>query len=163
MKKPTIGVVGLGNIAQKAYLPILTKEENWSLAGAYSRSKIKREAICSKYRMNSFNSLSSLISTCDAVFVHSITESHYEVVNTLLSNGVDVYVDKPLASNLEDAEKLVECSEKKGRKLMVGFNRRFAPLYVRAKQMAKGTAWINMEKHRADSVGPQTEIGRAHV
>lgn len=56
--------------------------------------------------------MSALIQASDAVFVHSSTESHFEVVSELLKNGKDVYVDKPLAATVEEAEKLVELSEK---------------------------------------------------
>ncbi|MRH44926.1 gfo/Idh/MocA family oxidoreductase [Aquibacillus halophilus] len=154
-KKIRIGVVGLGGIAQKAYLPILSRAVEWELIGAFSPGVEKRNRICKQYRMNSFSSLASLADECDAAFVHSSTETHYEVVSYLLENGVDVYVDKPLASTLEEAEKLAELSDKNNRKLMVGFNRRFAPMYLRAKKLVGDFDWVHMEKHRTASVGPQ--------
>ena len=156
MNKLRIGMVGLGGIAQKAYLPLLSKASDWTFAGAYSRGAEKRLAICGEYRIGSFDSLSQLAKSCDAVFVHSSTESHYEVVSTLLGLGKDVYVDKPLAATLEEAERLAELSARLNRKLMVGFNRRFAPLYVQAKQHSPQAAWIRIEKHRTNAVGPQT-------
>ncbi|MEH6939976.1 Gfo/Idh/MocA family oxidoreductase [Bacillus sp. JJ664] len=156
MKKPRIGMVGLGNIAQKAYLPILTKETNWSFEGAYSPSKDKRNSICSQYRIQDFSSLQTLADQCDAVFVHSSTSTHFEVVSFLLSLGKDVYVDKPLAASIEESEKLVALAIKHNRKLMVGFNRRFAPMYVAAKQQANNIASIRFEKHRTDSIGPNS-------
>lgn len=36
MNKPKIGMIGLGSIAQKAYLPTLTKETNWNFVGAFT-------------------------------------------------------------------------------------------------------------------------------
>lgn len=155
MKKPRIGMIGLGNIAQKAYLPILTKETEWSFEGAYSPSKEKRKAICSQYRIQDFNSLQTLADHCDAVFVHSSTSTHFEIVSSLLSLGKDVYVDKPLAASVSEAEKLVELSIKSGRKLMVGFNRRFSPMYIQAKEKATNIESIRFEKHRMDSIGPE--------
>ncbi|WP_053374141.1 Gfo/Idh/MocA family protein [Paenibacillus sp. FJAT-27812] len=154
MSKLRIGMVGLGGIAQKVYLPLLSRASDWTFAGAYSPSAEKRMAICGEYRIESFGSLSELAESCDAVFVHSSTDSHFEVVSTLLNRGKDVYVDKPLAATLEESEQLAELSVKLGRKLMVGFNRRFAPLYVQAKQHTVQAAWIRMEKHRTNSVGP---------
>ncbi|SDM77365.1 Gfo/Idh/MocA family protein [Sediminibacillus halophilus] len=153
-RKPRIGIVGLGNIAQKAYLPILMKETDWELAGAYSPNQTKREKLCRNLRINTFNSLASLSSQSDAVFVHTSTETHFEVVSFLLGQGNDVYVDKPLAANLEQAVHLAELSEKTGRKLMVGFNRRFAPLYRKARELSAEFDWVQMEKHRTDSIGP---------
>lgn len=153
MRDVRIGVVGLGGIAQKAYLPILTKEDHWTLVGAFSPNESKRKEICRQYRMNDYTNLHTLAADCDAVFVHSSTETHYEIVSTLLQKGKDVYVDKPLAATLEQAEKLVELSQKSNRKLMVGFNRRFAPLYTAAKDIAVRPAWVRIDKHRPDSGG----------
>jgi diguanylate cyclase (GGDEF)-like protein len=42
MRKLNIGVIGLGEIAQKAYLPILTKETDWRLVGAFSQTRSRR-------------------------------------------------------------------------------------------------------------------------
>lgn len=151
-RKVKVGIVGFGNIAQKVYLPFLSKEKNWSLIGAYTPNEIKRMEICNSYRIKAFTNLDSLIEECDAIFVHSSTVSHFEIISEVLKKGKDVYVDKPLAANLNEAENLVELSIKKNRKLMVGFNRRFAPMYVNAKDNIKNTAWINIEKHRSNGI-----------
>lgn len=152
--KPRIGMVGLGNIAQKAYLPILSKEMNWDFVGAFTPNKVKRQMICKQYRIEEFSSVLAVADACDAVFVHSSTATHFEVISTLLSKGKHVYVDKPLAATLEEAERLVELQHTSGCKLMVGFNRRFAPMYVKGKEQSKELAWARFEKHRANSVGP---------
>ncbi|MBP1996090.1 Gfo/Idh/MocA family protein [Paenibacillus eucommiae] len=152
MRKPRVGIVGLGDIAQKVYLPILSKEDNWSLVGAFTPNEAKRKNICTKYRIADFNSIHDLSKECDAIFIHSSTSSHFELVSYFLSNGKDVYVDKPLAATLKEAEKLVELSHKHKRKLMVGFNRRFAPMYVKAKQLSTETAWVRIEKYRNDKI-----------
>ncbi|WP_077625252.1 Gfo/Idh/MocA family protein [Sediminibacillus massiliensis] len=154
MDRPRVGIVGLGNIAQKAYIPILTKQDHWELAGAFSPNSQKREEICGQYRMRSFSSLEDLSRECDVVFVHSSTASHYQVVSSLLKQGKHVFVDKPLAATTDEAEQLASLSDSKGKKLMVGFNRRFAPFYVKAKEQSESVDWVVMEKHRADSVGP---------
>ncbi|UFJ42916.1 Gfo/Idh/MocA family oxidoreductase [Brevibacillus humidisoli] len=152
MRKPRIGVIGLGSIAQKAYLPILSQQQGWSLVGAFSPTQSKRDDICAQYRIQSFPNMAALVREVDAVFVHSSTETHYEVVAKLLSKGIDVYVDKPLAATLEEAEGLAVLCAKTGRKVMVGFNRRFAPLYVQAKAEAGRMAWIRTDKHRIDGI-----------
>lgn len=152
MKKLRIGIVGLGDIAQKAYLPILSKEENWTLSGAYTPNAKKRGAVCSQYRINPFQSLENLCDHCDALFVHSSTSSHFEIVRYILSRGKDVYVDKPLAATVEQAEILVDLSQKYNRKLMVGFNRRFAPMYVKAKEACHDIAWVKIDKYRKNNI-----------
>lgn len=154
MSKLRIGVIGLGGIAQKAYLPVLSHAENWTLAGGFSPNQQKAQAVCDSYRMACFSRIDELASQCDAVFVHSSTASHFEVVGQLLAQGVHVYVDKPLAAELDQAEQLVEQANKAGKALMVGFNRRFAPLYRQLKDNMQDVASLRMDKHRTNSVGP---------
>ncbi|MBP2170934.1 virulence factor [Erwinia toletana] len=149
-----IGVVGLGGIAQKAWLPVVSKTDGWILAGAFSPNQQKAQIICDSYRMPCFSALQPLAEQCDAVFVHSSTATHFAIVGELLRAGVDVCVDKPLAATLSEAEQLVELAHKRGRKLMVAFNRRFAPRYLQLRDSMVNPASIRMDKHRSDSVGP---------
>lgn len=149
-----IGVVGLGGIAQKAWLPVLGAATDWTLAAAWSPTRDKALRVCETWRIPYADSLASLAAQCDAVFVHTSTASHYAVVSELLNLGVHVCVDKPLAENLKDAERLVELAARKKLTLMVGFNRRFSPLYRALKQQMPQAASLRMDKHRADSVGP---------
>ncbi len=154
MTKLRIGVVGLGGIAQKAWLPVLGAASDWTLTGAWSPTREKAQPVCDTWRIPYAGSLTELAAQCDAVFVHTSTASHYAVVSELLNAGVNVCVDKPLADNLADAEKLVELAAKKKRTLMVGFNRRFAPLYQDLKSRLTTAASVRMDKHRTNSVGP---------
>ncbi len=155
MTKLRVGVVGLGGIAQKAWLPVLSAASDWTLQGAFSPTKEKAQKICETYRIPYVSSLADLAAQCDAVFVHSATSTHFAVVSELLQAGVNVCVDKPLAENLADAERLVELAAGKKRTLMVGFNRRFSPLYQELKAKLATGASLRMDKHRTDSVGPK--------
>ncbi|WP_312241556.1 Gfo/Idh/MocA family oxidoreductase [Pantoea sp.] len=149
-----IGMVGLGGIAQKAWLPVLSHAESWQLAGAFSPNQAKAKPLCDSYRMRCYDRLEALAADCDAVFVHSSTASHYEVVKALLLADKDICVDKPLAETLPQAEELVALAERRKRKLMVAFNRRFAPRYQQLKAAMNDAASLCVDKHRSDSVGP---------
>ena len=85
-----IGMVGLGGIAQKAWLPVLSQAHNWQLSGAFSPNQAKAQPICASYRIPCFGQLDALAAASDAVFVHSSTASHYEVVKALLLADKDV-------------------------------------------------------------------------
>lgn len=149
-----VGIVGLGGIAQKAWLPVVTHTAGWQVAGAFSPNQQKAQVICDSYRIPLHPSLDALAAASDAVFVHTSTATHFTIVKQLLLAGVDVCVDKPLAATLAEAEQLVELAHKQGRKLMVAFNRRFAPRYLALKSELSGLASLRMDKHRSDSVGP---------
>jgi virulence factor len=125
-----IAMVGLGDIAQKAYLPIIATMSDLEVV-LCSRNGSQLERLAARYRVRQFTTdideLSSM--NIDAAFVHTSTESHESVVSRLLEFGAHVYVDKPLAYTLREAQRMVALAESKNRLLMVGFNRRFAPMY----------------------------------
>jgi len=151
--KKRIGIVGLGSIAQKVYLPLLMKNEKVDVIGIMSRDSNKVNRIANQYRIsNGYTHLKDLLSNeLDAVFVHSSTESHYEIVTSCLSKGIAVYVDKPLSYSIEESIRMNELAEKKNLLLAVGFNRRFAPKYVEAKNWLTSGGGITqciVQKHR---------------
>lgn len=82
-------------------LPVLSKAENFEFVGAFTPNREKRIRICNEYRIKVFDSIKDLAKECDAAFVHTSTESHYDVVKELLELGLHVYVDKPLASTVK--------------------------------------------------------------
>jgi virulence factor len=78
--------------------------------------------------------------------VHAPTEAHAEIVTTLLEAGVPTFVDKPLAYELADADRLVRLAEQRRTSLMVGFNRRYAPAYAQCLDHPR--EFILMRKNR---------------
>lgn len=146
-----IGIIGLGNIAQKAYLPVITTRDSLELI-LCSRSIDTLNKISKMYRIkNCVNTVDELIQQdIDAAFVHSSTESHAEIAKKLLQNKIHVYVDKPISYNLKDAAVLAELSEKTGAVLMVGFNRRFAPMYKDLKDQGNANI-VLMQKNRLNN------------
>jgi virulence factor len=147
-----IGIIGLGDIAQKAYLPIISKKK--IQCHLFSRSDTTLREVAENYRFNNtHSSLDSLISSgVQAAFVHTATSSHFEIVEKLLNNNIHVYVDKPLTSDFHTSKKLIALAEKKGLILLVGFNRRYAPAYQQLKTLSD-TNMVVMQKNRKSLPG----------
>ncbi|MFD7614274.1 Gfo/Idh/MocA family protein [Streptomyces sp. NPDC059828] len=128
-----VGCIGLGDIARKAYLPVLTTRADAELH-LHTRTAATLDRIAAGHHIPAdrcHTTLDSLVAQdLDAAFVHAPTPVHPEIVTRLLEAGVPTYVDKPLAYQLADAARLVELSERTGTSLAVGFNRRFAPAYA---------------------------------
>lgn len=61
-------------------------------------------------------------------------DSHAELVQKALARGKHVFVEKPLALNDQQLDQVIEQAQSSNALLMVGFNRRFAPLSIRAKE-----------------------------
>lgn len=148
-----VAVVGLGGIAQKAYLPVFAEMENIEVH-LYTRNAQKLKHLSEKYRFDHYHqSINSMIeSGINAAFVHSSTASHPEVIRTFLSHNIPVYVDKPIADNLEEVEELTRLATEKNTILMTGFNRRYAPKYQELKALSD-TNMIVMQKNRVAQAG----------
>ena len=142
-----VGVIGLGDIAQKAYLPVLATEPGLELH-LMTRDRAKLDRIADQYRLeHRHDTLESLLAAAPtAAFVHAATSAHVPIVEALLNAGVDVYVDKPLDYSYEGARGLVELAAATGRSLMVGFNRRLAPGYAQALERPRDL--IVLQKNR---------------
>jgi virulence factor len=70
----------------------------------------------------------------DAALVLTPKQFHHAGVRALLQAGVDVFCEKPLTMRLPEAEEVVRLAAERSRVLMVGFNRRYAPVYERARE-----------------------------
>ncbi|MBP0460765.1 Gfo/Idh/MocA family protein [Streptomyces montanisoli] len=128
-----VGCIGLGDIAQKAYLPVLTALPGIALH-LQTRTPATLARTAEAHRIpgpQCHADLDGLIAARpDAAFVHAPTAAHPEIVERLLNAGIATYVDKPIASTYAESERLVRLAEEKGVALAVGFNRRFAPSYA---------------------------------
>ncbi|MBC1723243.1 Gfo/Idh/MocA family protein [Listeria seeligeri] len=154
-----IAVVGLGGIAQKAYLPVFAELENVEVH-LYTRNAQKLKHLSEKYRFDHYHqSIDSMIASgVNAAFVHSATKSHPEVIRAFLAHQIPVYVDKPIADNLVEVEELTNLAKAQNTMLMTGFNRRFAPKYQELKALTD-INMIVMQKNRAEQPGePRTFI-----
>ncbi|MBK6015019.1 Gfo/Idh/MocA family protein [Streptomyces sp. MBT53] len=144
-----VGCIGLGDIAQKAYLPVLG-----ALPGVELHLQTRTPATLARVaeslhlpadrRHTDLDAL--LAQNLDAAFVHAPTTAHPEIVTRLLAAGVPTYVDKPLAHHLADSERLVRLAEERNVSLAVGFNRRYAPGYAQCADHPREL--ILMQKNR---------------
>ncbi|MFD9411847.1 Gfo/Idh/MocA family protein [Streptomyces sp. NPDC059989] len=144
-----VGCIGLGDIAQKAYLPVLTTRPGVELH-LQTRTPATLERIGAFHHIPAarrHTDLDALLDQgLDAAFVHAPTAVHPEIVTRLLEAGVPTYVDKPLAYEFSDSLRLVELAEERGVSLAVGFNRRHAPGYVQCADHPRDL--IIMQKNR---------------
>ena len=129
-----IGIIGLGDIATKAYLPLVCARPELDIH-LCSRNAQNTQRLAAQYRIaNVHHQVDSLIKAgIQAAFVHTATIAHYPIVEKLLGAGVAVFVDKPLTLHLAQSEKLVRLAKERNTCLMIGFNRRYAPVYRQLK------------------------------
>lgn len=147
-----VGIIGLGDIATKAYLPVMGRKHLDT--HVYTRDEHKLQELSAQYRFqHRHESLESIMdSGIHAAFVHTATASHEVIVEQLLERKIHVYVDKPVTYDYPSTARLVALAEQKNVMLMAGFNRRFAPAYSALSQL-KYINMIVMQKNRKSLPG----------
>lgn len=148
-----LGIMGLGNIGQKAFLPIyitMNNKVDWVI---YSRDASKGKHLQDQYNFKNIETdfESFLNSGIEAVMIHTPTHTHYDSILPFLKKGIHVYVDKPLSEDLQEMDRLYACAKENECILFVGFNRRFAPMYQKLKQLNDKTMII-VQKNRANTM-----------
>jgi virulence factor len=124
-----IAMIGLGDIACKAYLPLVANHADITPI-LCTRNSARLAELAQQYRITeTCTNLSALFALKpDAVMIHSDTDSHAELASQCLYAGIPTFIDKPLSYHLLECETLLNLAEQKNIPLAVGFNRRYAPL-----------------------------------
>jgi virulence factor len=150
-------MIGLGDIARKAYLPVLGPRADVELVFVTRDAKVLAE-LGTAWRVERLHADldAALAQGLDGAFVHAATAAHPDIVRRLLEAGVPTLVDKPIADTSGESAALVDLAETRGVSLMVGFNRRFAPAYRDA--AALNLPLVVMQKNRP---GPLDDVRRA--
>ncbi|MGY3958523.1 Gfo/Idh/MocA family protein [Aeromonas popoffii] len=142
-----IALIGLGDIAQKAYLPLLASDERVTPL-LCTRSPEVLDKLSRQYRIpESYTDVNALLaSRPDAVMIHAATAVHRELAEQSLRAGIPTFVDKPLCDTLAEAEELANLAMVQDCPLFVGFNRRYLPAMDAAR--AQPLTELNWQKHR---------------
>jgi len=147
-----VGLVGLGDIAAKAYLPVLATDPTVDPV-LITRDGERREALQSAWRIpEAYATVGEAVAAgahLDAAFVHAATVAHAEIATTLIDAGVPTFVDKPVALSADDTRMIVERARAAGVSFAVCFNRRFTPAYAEVASMP-GLDTVVLTKNRVD-------------
>lgn len=131
-----VGIIGAGNFTSAMILPCL-KNTPAHLKYISSSGGLTSTILAKKFKIaNSTTDNSTILSDneVDIVFVTTRHNAHARMVIEALNHGKHVFVEKPLALNLEELEAVMETISKTSKTVTVGFNRRFAPLAVKMKK-----------------------------
>jgi predicted dehydrogenase len=135
-----LGVLGCGRVFQRFHLPALSRIASIQLMAACDTDR--RQHQWAQGRSSSpllFGSLDDLIRHADveALLVLTPPASHAEVVVRALDAGLHVLVEKPMALTPEEGAQMVQASRHAGRRLQVGFSRRFRDPYRRLRERVR--------------------------
>lgn len=128
-----VALIGLGDIAAKAYLPVLAADGGVEPV-LITRDPTRLDRLRRAWRIpSSYPTIEDALSAgghLDAGFVHSATTAHPGHARALIEAGIPTFVDKPLALTIEDSRGIVEHARAAGVSLAVLFNRRHTRAYT---------------------------------
>jgi|SRR5450755_355436 virulence factor len=138
----TLAVLGLGDIARKAHLPVLAARSDVEVVALASRSGSGAAELAAQYRFPiQATTLDQVIASRPAgALLLTESGSHPELTCRLLEAGIAVYLEKPMALDVAGARAVAASAQRTGQLLLVGFNRRYAPLYQQMKEVFPGQA-----------------------
>ncbi len=144
--KAVFGLIGAGNIAQSQHLPNLTRARHIELKALCDLREDLLRQMQEKYGISqATTSYQELLADpeIDAVVIATKPEAHVQLAVESLRAGKHVYVEKPLAETVDECRSVVDAQRESGKIVAVGFNRRMAPAYVKAREIISthGGAW----------------------
>lgn len=153
MKPIRTGFIGAGEIA-RSHAGILMENQDVVLGAVYDIKEDVGKRFAAEHGMQFLSSIEALIDDSDALYIASPNKSHAEFAVQALEAKKHVFCEKPFALNLTDAQRIMETGEDNGQIYQLGFNRRFAPVYVKMKQMiSKGIIFprsFNIKMNRGE-------------
>jgi len=137
-KEPTInvGLIGGGSFAKSTILPSLKRLEGVNIRAVATATGKSAKDIAEKYRCKyATTDYSEILNDEDINLVIIATRHnlHAPIAVEALKQAKNVHVEKPLALNMEELKAVIEAERSSQGRLMVGFNRRFAPQAIKAK------------------------------
>ncbi|HIE64877.1 MAG TPA: Gfo/Idh/MocA family oxidoreductase [Nitrospiria bacterium] len=123
-KKIKAAVVGVGSLGRH-HARIYSELDQVELVGVSDLNMEQAKDIASKHHCEVFPDLASLSGKVDVASVVVPTKAHCQVAKNLLENGIDILLEKPMTSTVEEADQVLALAEKTGRILQVGHIEQF--------------------------------------
>lgn len=157
MKKPRVGVVGVGHIG-KNHARLYAELSSADFTAVYDIDQARAEQIAKDFGVRVASSLEDFAEQVDAASVATTTSAHFEIGRDLLGRGKHLLVEKPIAENPADATELAELAARENLVLQVGHVERFNPVLGALEARLTHPRFI--EAHRLSSYpNRSTEIG----
>jgi predicted dehydrogenase len=130
-----VAVIGVGHLG-KQHARLYAELPGVELVGVVDILKTRAEEIAANYKTTAFTDYHELFGKVDAVSLAVPTIDHARIGVDLLDHDIDVLVEKPIASGIEQARALIEAAARSKRILQVGHVERFNPVVAAAREVA---------------------------
>ena len=156
MKKVRIGIVGVGYIGN-VHGNIYSRDERSEISSVFDIITDRTVAAAKAFGAKACGSRDELMENCDAVLVCAPNKTHKEIAHHAIAEGKHVFCEKPFTIGIDDAKELRDAANASKTVFQVGFNRRFAPVYQKLRELLQNdnahSAHIKM--NRGELLNPE--------
>ncbi|HUT62524.1 MAG TPA: Gfo/Idh/MocA family oxidoreductase [Anaerolineae bacterium] len=146
------GVIGIG-VHGLHHVRVLSEMEDVELSGIYDINQTVSKRVASQFGTIGYDTLEKLLNNVDCVTVAVPTLYHCDVVIECLSKGKSVLVEKPIASHVAEADRMITEAEKRRLVLSVGHIERFNSAYRTIP--SNNVSPVFIESHRLSEFNPR--------
>jgi predicted dehydrogenase len=144
MSKIKAAIVGCGFVAQKRHIPsFLGLKEDVSLCALCDLNQGLVTEVARRFGVKHvYSNLSEMLSKEDLDIVDICTppNAHATVAIEAMEHGCNVLMEKPMALNVSDCDKMIDSAKKSGVKLSVVHNQKFYPPFIKAQELVNAGA-----------------------
>ncbi len=132
-----VGIIGCGSIARLRHAPEYSANPNVEIAAFYDPNRDRAEALAKIYGGKVYEDYMDLIKdeSIDAISDCSTNEMHHVISSIALQNDKNVLCEKPMATTVENAEKILDAKKNSKGILMIGHNQRLTVAHRKVKEL----------------------------
>ena len=145
MEKIKVGVVGVGYLGQY-HAQKYSMLPGVELIGVVDIDQARALEIAERFNTNAYFDYSKILNKTNAVSIAVPTILHYRVAQDFLNHGIDILLEKPITTTIEEADSLIETAEKKDLIFQAGHLERYNSAIVAIDEILNNPMFI--ESHR---------------
>jgi predicted dehydrogenase len=151
-----VGIFGVGHLG-KFHLNNWITFADVEVVGFYDPNDENASEVVTKYQIKRFSTVDELLSVVDAIDIVAPTNFHFELFEAAIKAGKHIFVEKPLANTMQEAQTLVQLAKESNLKVQVGHVERFNPAFLALQNVSMQPMFI--EVHRLAQFNPRgTEV-----
>jgi len=126
IQKTNVGVIGVGHLGQH-HTKHYSRLKGANLIGVYDTDQHRCKEIATKFKTRAFGYIEELLKETEAVSIVTPTPYHKEVAETCINHGQHVFIEKPIAKTVKEADELLGLAKKNNTLIQVGHIERLNP------------------------------------
>jgi predicted dehydrogenase len=146
------GVLGAGHLG-KIHLRLLNQSDKYELVGFYDADETNAKKVEAEFGYTYFSTIEALIDAVDMVDIVTPTLSHYDCALKAIAKRKHIFIEKPIAKTVEEAEEIRRLLAEHDLRGQVGHVERFNPAFIGVKDQIENPMFI--EAHRLAEFNPR--------